>query len=140
MLGTLIETLVYFCIGLVLMMVGYWIIDLCIPADFPKEIAEGNKAVGWVSAGIYAGLGFIIRSAIVSNEITQSRGLIFGMMDTVLFSVIGIGAFIVAYFLVDIVNKKFNFNKALEERNEAAGIMVFGIFIGIAFLVSGVIQ
>ena len=29
---------------------------------------------------------------------------------------------------------------ALKEKNEAAGIMVFGIFLGIAFIVSGVIQ
>ena len=36
--------------------------------------------------------------------------------------------------------EKFNFNKALKEKNEAAGIMVFGIFVGIAFIVSGVIQ
>ena len=35
---------------------------------------------------------------------------------------------------------KFNFNEALKEKNEATGIMIFGIFMGIAFLVSGVIQ
>ena len=56
------------------------------------------------------------------------------------FSVIGIFAFVIAYFLVDLVNRKFNFNEALKEKNEAAGIMVFGIFVGIAFIVSGVIQ
>ena len=56
------------------------------------------------------------------------------------FSVIGILAFVIAYFLVDLVNRKFNFNEALKEKNEAAGIMVFGIFVGIAFIVSGVIQ
>ena len=44
------------------------------------------------------------------------------------------------YFLVDIINRKFNFNEALKAKNEAAGIMVFGIFIGVAFIVSGVIQ
>ena len=52
----------------------------------------------------------------------------------------GTTLFIIAYFAVDIVNRKFNFNIALKEKNEAAGIMVFGIFMGIAFIVSGVIQ
>ena len=66
MLTVAIETVVYLCIGLIMMMLGYWIIDLFIPVDFPQEIREGNKAVGWVSAGIYAGLGFMIRSAIIS--------------------------------------------------------------------------
>ncbi len=55
------------------------------------------------------------------------------MLDTVAFAGIGIAAFIIAYFLVDLVNRKFNFNVALKEKNEAAGIMIFGIFIGHCF-------
>lgn len=140
MVTVAIETLVYLVIGLIMMMVGYFLIDLAIPVDFPQEIREGNKAVGWVSAGIYAGLGFVIRSAILSTEISQAADLLQGTIETVVFSAIGIVAFVIAYFVVDIVNKKFNFNVALKEKNEAAGIMVFGIFVGIAFIVSGVIQ
>ena len=116
------------------------IIDLIIPVDFPQEISEGNKAVGWVSAGIYAGLGFVIRSAIISNTISEEMSLLAGSIDTVVYAIVGIITFIIAYFVVDIVNRKFNFNVALKEKNEAAGIMVFGIFMGIAFIVSGVIQ
>ena len=140
MVTVAIETLVYLVIGLIMMMVGYFLIDLAIPVDFPQEIREGNKAVGWVSAGIYAGLGFVIRSAILSTEISEAATLLQGTIDTVVFSAIGIVAFVIAYFVVDIVNKKFNFYVALKEKNEAAGIMVFGIFVGIAFIVSGVIQ
>ena len=140
MLTVILETVVYLCIGLIMMMLGYWVIDLFIPVDFPQEIKEGNKSVGWVSAGIYAGLGFVIRSAIISISTGGAQELLQGAIDTVVFSVIGILAFVIAYFLVDLVNRKFNFNEALKEKNEAAGIMVFGIFVGIAFIVSGVIQ
>ena len=140
MLTIILETVVYLCIGLVMMMLGHWIIDLMIPVDFPQEIREGNKAVGWVSAGIYAGLGFVIRSAIISNTISEEMSLLAGSIDTVVYAIVGIITFIIAYFVVDIVNRKFNFNIALKEKNEAAGIMVFGIFMGIAFIVSGVIQ
>ena len=140
MLTVAIETVVYLCIGLIMMMLGYWIIDLCIPVDFPQEIKEGNKAIGWVSAGIYAGLGFVIRCAIISNEVGEAVALLQGAIDTIIFAAIGIVAFILAYFVVDLVNRKFNFNVLLKEKNEAAGIMIFGIFIGIAFIVSGVIQ
>ena len=136
----ILETVVYLCIGLIMMMLGYWVIDLFIPVDVPQEIREGNKSVGWVSAGIYAGLGFVIRSAIISISTGGTQELLQGAIDTVVFSVIGILAFVIAYFLVDLVNRKFNFNEALKEKNEAAGIMVFGIFVGIAFIVSGVIQ
>lgn len=140
MLNIALETLVYLCVGLVIMMIGYFIIDLCIPVDFPKEINEGNKAVGWVSAGIYMALGFIIRSAIISAESAKSLDLLEGSIDTAIYSAIGLVALIVAYFVVDIINTKFNFNEALKAKNEAAGIMVLGIFVGIAFIVSGVIQ
>ena len=140
MLTIAIETLVYLGVGLVMMMLGYFIIDLCIPVDFPKEINDGNKAVGWVSAGIYAALGFVIRSAIISNTIAEESELLQGTIETVVYALIGIIAMILGYFLVDIINRKFNFNEALKEKNEAAGIMVFGIFVGIAFIVSGVIQ
>lgn len=140
MLTVILESAVYLCVGLIIMMIGHWIIDLVIPVDFPQEINDGNKAVGWVSAGIYAGLGFVIRSAIISNTISEDVSLLTGSIDTVVYATVGIVAFIIGYFVVDIINKKFNFNKALKEKNEAAGIMVFGIFVGIAFIVSGVIQ
>ncbi len=135
-----LEIFVYLMIGLVAMMIGYLIIDLIIPADFPKEIQEGNKAVGWVSAGIYAGLGFIIRSAIISFNQSEVQDLLQGVISTAIYAVVGIAAFIIGYFLVDIVNKKFNFNVEISNKNEAAGIMIFGIFMGVAFIVSGVIQ
>lgn len=140
MLTVILESVVYLCVGLIIMMIGHWIIDLIIPVDFPQEINDGNKAVGWVSAGIYAGLGFVIRSAIISNTISEDVSLLTGSIDTLVYATVGIIAFIIGYFVVDIINKKFNFNKALKEKNEAAGIMVFGIFVGIAFIVSGVIQ
>lgn len=140
MITIAIETLVYLCVGLVMMLLGYFIIDLLIPVDFPREINDGNKAVGWVSAGIYAALGFIIRSAVISNTIAEESELLQGTVETVVYALIGIVAMILGYFLVDIVNRKFNFNEALKEKNEAAGIMIFGIFIGVAFIISGVIQ
>jgi putative membrane protein len=135
-----VELLVYLLVGLAVMMIGFLLIDLIIPLDFPKEIQEGNKAVGWVAAGIYTGLGFIIRSAIISFEASKGADLLQGVIETLIYSLVGIIAFAVGYFAVDIVNKKFNFNEELKNKNEAAGIMIFGIFLGVAFIVSGVIQ
>ncbi|WP_026657926.1 DUF350 domain-containing protein [Butyrivibrio sp. AC2005] len=135
-----LETLVYLAVGLTVMMIGYFIIDLLIPVDFPKEIQEGNKAVGWVSAGIYAGLGFIIRSAIISITVSEAQELLEGVISTAMFAGIGVVAFLIGYFVVDIINRKFNFGVELGKKNEAAGIMIFGIFLGVAFIVSGVIQ
>ncbi|MCR5777564.1 MAG: DUF350 domain-containing protein [Lachnospiraceae bacterium] len=135
-----LETLVYLAVGLLLMMIAYCIIDLLIPVDFPKEIKDGNKAVGWVSAGIYASLGFIIRSAIISFDVSEAHDLLPGIISTAEFAGIGVVALVIGYFIVDLVNTKFNFGVELGKKNEAAGIMIFGIFMGVAFIVSGVIQ
>ncbi len=135
-----LETLVYLAVGLLVMMIAYFIIDFLIPVDFPKEITDGNKAVGWVSAGIYASLGFIIRSAIISFEVSEAHDLLHGVISTVEFAGIGVVALMIGYFIVDLVNTRFNFGVELGKKNEAAGIMIFGIFMGVAFIVSGVIQ
>jgi putative membrane protein len=135
-----LETLVYLAVGLLIMMLGYFIVDLLIPVDFPKEIREGNKAVGWVSAGIYAALGFIIRSAIISFEVSEHQDLLDGVTGTASYAALGLASMIIGYFVVDFVNRKFNFGEELKNKNEAAGIMIFGIFLGVAFIVSGVIQ
>ena len=71
MLTVALETIVYLGVGLVMMMLGYFIIDLVIPVDFPQEIREGNKAVGWVSAGIYAASG--LSSVLPSFPIRWAR-------------------------------------------------------------------
>ena len=100
MLTIAIETLVYLGVGLVMMMLGYFIIDLLIPVDFPQEINDGNKAVGWVSAGIYAALGFVIRAAIISNTIAEEAGILEGTIETVIFALIGItSAFLLLMWL-----------------------------------------
>ena len=135
-----LELFVYLVVGLAAMMLGYLIIDLIHPADFPKEIQEGNKAVGWVSAGIYAGLGFIIRAALISFERSEAQELLQGVISTAIYAAVGIVAFVIGYFAVDILNKKYKLNDEILQKNEAAGMMVFGIFLGIAFIVSGVIQ
>lgn len=135
-----LEIIVYLAVGLVAMMLGYLIIDLIHPADFPKEIKEGNTAVGWLSAGIYAGIGFIIRSALISYTQSEAQELLQGVCSTAIYAAIGIAAFVIGYFVVDILNKRYKLNDEIINRNEAAGIMVFGIFLGLAFVVSGVIQ
>lgn len=138
---SIFELGIYGLIGIAMMLIGYQIIDFVIPCDFPEELKKGNKSVGWLSAGIYMGLGFIIRSAIISNVLSSHESSLFvGIKDTLLFGLAGIVFFLIAYFIIDFVNKKYNFNQELQAGNEAIGIMLFGIFIGISFIVSGVIQ
>ncbi|PID82862.1 MAG: DUF350 domain-containing protein [Clostridiales bacterium] len=138
---TVIELLVYVGVGIAMMMLGYILLDFIIPLEFPKEIKNNNKAVGWLSAGIYIGLGLIIKSAVSSfTVVTEKVKLMSGLTDTVFYSLIGIIIFMISYYLEDILNYKYKFNEELKNKNEACGIMIFGIFVGISLIISGVIM
>lgn len=141
MLKTSLELLAYVGVGIVLMMIGSFLIDLIIPLEFPKEIKENNKAVGWLVAGIYIGLGLIIKSSVSTFTVAIEKiSLKTGILETVFFSFIGILFFGVAYYLVDLVNVKYKFNEELRNKNEAMGILLFGVFVGVGLIISGVLQ
>lgn len=131
---------IYSVLGIVLMLLGNFLIDLIVPCHFPTEIQRGNKAVGWLSAGSFIGIGIILRSAIMSPA-TQAaeENLINGIASTAVYFVIGILFFMLGYVVVGLFNRKYNLNEEIGKGNMAAGTMVFGIFIGLALVISGVI-
>lgn len=65
MFEQIIETIIYASIGMVLMFVGKFLIDLVVPYDFPKEIQEKNTAAGFVVAGIFIAIAIIVRTVIM---------------------------------------------------------------------------
>lgn len=47
-------------LGIILMALGYKVLDWVVPADFNKELEKGNLAVGVVVAGLLIGIAIII--------------------------------------------------------------------------------
>ena len=131
---------IYSVLGIVLMLLGNFLIDLIVPCHFPTEIKRGNKAVGWLSAGSFIGIGIILRSAIMSPAAEAvEENLITGIASTAIYFIIGIVFFMIGCVVVGLFNKKYNLNEEIGKGNMAAGTMVFGIFIGLALVISGVI-
>lgn len=131
---------VYSALGIILMILGNFLIDLIIPCHFPTEIKKGNEAVGWLSAGSFAGIGLILRSAIMSPAAEEAEAsLAAGAVSSILYFVIGIVIFLLGYLLTALINKKYNLNEEIGNGNTAAGIFIFGIFIGLALIISGAI-
>ncbi|MBO5241145.1 MAG: DUF350 domain-containing protein [Lachnospiraceae bacterium] len=142
--GILFDILVvaiYSLIGIVMMLLGNFLIDLIVPCHFPTEIQKGNQAVGWLSAGSFIGMGVILRSAVMAVPAAAvEEALVSGIISSVLYAVIGIVFFMLSYLAVSLFNKKYNLNEEIGKGNTAAGIMVFGIFVGLAIVISGVIM
>ena len=131
---------IYVCLGIVLMLLGNFLIDLIVPCHFPTEIKNGNKAVGWLSAGSFIGVGMIVKAAISSPTTEVVKETLFeGIKGSVIYTLVGILFFMLGYVVVNLFNKKYNLNEEIGKGNAAAGIMVFGIFVGLAMVISGVI-
>ena len=139
-LNEILVVALYSVIGIVLMLIGNFLIDLIVPCHFPTEIKRGNKAVGFLSAGSFIGIGIILRAAIMSPAVEAvEETLLSGIASSVVYFVLGIVFFMLGYLAVNLFNKQYNLNEEIGKGNMAAGIMVFGIFVGLALVVSGVI-
>ncbi|MBR3046019.1 MAG: DUF350 domain-containing protein [Oscillospiraceae bacterium] len=139
-LNDLFEVAVYSCAGILLMMLGNFLIDLIIPCSFPEEIKKDNRAVGFVSAGTNIGVGLLLRAAISSPAAEAAEEtLLSGMLSSVIYFLAGIAFFMIGYIAIRFLHKQYNLNDEIGKGNTAAGIMVAGIFIGLALTISGVI-
>lgn len=140
MLMDFLYIVIYSAVGLVLMMLGSFLVDLAIPCDFPEEIKKGNQAVAYIMTGSYVAIGIIIRNAVIDQvAVIGERGLASGMISTIVYSVVGIILCILGYLVMLLLNKKYNLNEEVGKGNTAAGIMIMGLFVGLGIIISGVI-
>lgn len=137
----IINVVVFSFVGIILMVMGNWIIDAFIPGDFPTEIKRGNRAVAWLCAGSFIGIGEIVRAAIQS-PVAQAveEYLLQGLLSSLVYSIIGIGIFLLGFFLVNAFHRKYSLAEEIMRGNTAAGIMIFGIFVGCALIIAGAIH
>ena len=139
-LTEIIDVLIYSCLGIILMLLGNFLIDLIIPCSFPEEIKKGNQAVGFVSAGTNIGVGVLLRAAIATPQAEAIRESIFsGVLSSLLYFALGIVFFMLGYVVINLFHRQYSLNEEIGNGNTAAGIMVAGIFIGLAVTISGVI-
>lgn len=137
----IISIFIYCLLGIALMLLGTFIVDLVIPCHFPTEIKKRNVAVGSLMAGISIGIGIIIKAAILSPTITEvEESLVVGMTSTIYYYIIGLIICVLSYLILGLVNKKYDLNKEIGEGNPAAGIMAAGLMIGVSIIISGVIM
>lgn len=141
MLEEIIGVGIYSVLGIVLMILGTFLVDLVIPCNFPEEIKRRNVAVGYIMAGASIAVGTILKSCIMSPTVVDmiEEKLLDGLVSSIFYFVLGIVACIVGYLLISLFHRKYDLNKEIGEGNPAAGIMVFGLFVGLGIVISGVI-
>ena len=134
-------TAFYACFGIVLMITANTVIDFFIPGDFGEEIRKGNRAVAWLSAGSFIGIGEILRAVILSPSVASSdTTFVHGVVASLVYAAIGILFFVAGYFFINFWHRKYNLSEEIMNGNTAAGILVFGIFVGLSLVVSGAVH
>ena len=136
----IISTVIYSCLGIILMISGTFIVDLIIPCNFPTEIKKRNIAVGYITAGSYIAVGMILKNVIISKVAYEAeQTLLEGIGSTLSYFVIGIAFCLLGYLVVKVFNKKYDLDKEIGDGNPAVGLMIMGLFIGLSLVISGAI-
>ena len=139
--STLMLTAFYAAFGILLMILSNIVIDAFIPGDFAAEIRRGNRAVAWLSAGSFIGIGEILRAVILSPAYDAvPLDFVQGVTASIIYAAIGIAFFIIGFFIINIWHRKYALAEEITHGNTAAGIFVFGIFVGLSLVISGAVH
>ncbi len=132
--------LIYVALGIGLMIIGSMLVDLIIPGNFPEEIKKGNNAIGLIMASISISVGVIFKASVASPLTETVKLTLLQDLGVVgIYYILGILALMAGYKVTSIFNKKYDLDNEVLKGNSAAGLVVSGLFIGIAIIISGVI-
>ena len=140
-LPDLMLTIFYAAFGILLMIASNMAIDFFIPGDFAEEIRRGNRAVAWLSAGSFIGIGEILRAVILSPAYdAPAQDFLQGVVASAVYAAVGILFFIIGFFVINAWHRKYALAAEIQRGNTAAGIFVFGIFVGLSLVISGAVH
>ena len=140
-LPDLMLTVFYAAFGILLMILANIVIDFFIPSDFAEEIRRGNRAVAWLSAGSFIGIGEILRAVILSPAYdAPAQDFVQGVLASAVYAAIGILFFVIGFFFINAWHRKYALAEEITRGNTAAGILVFGIFVGLSLVISGAVH
>jgi uncharacterized membrane protein YjfL (UPF0719 family) len=112
-----------------LLFVAWWINDkvMLSEIDNTKAIKEGNTAVGLVEVGSFIATGLIAKGSLIGNGS--------GWLTVIVFFFLG-QIFLVAYYKIYEKLSPYDDSRELASGNNAAGLMIAGMMIGLGIILS----
>ena len=140
MFQLILEAFLYSLLSVILLAIGYFVLDLIVPCHFGEELFNRkNPAVGILLLGLFIAMGIIIRSSVIGVS-AIGESFTAGVLSTLIYTVLGIATFVMSYCLLVFLLRKYDLNRHIENQNIAAAIAVAGFFIAIGLVISGAIQ
>ncbi|MCA1029441.1 DUF350 domain-containing protein [Bacillus timonensis] len=123
-----INFLSYLGVGLVLLLVGLWLMELTTKNKEFTLIAQGNKAAAYVLGGRLVGLAVVLWSAIANSV---------SLVDVAIWGGIAILAQIIVFLLAELLTPKFNITASIDDNNESVGLFLFFLSLSIGIVIAG---
>ena len=121
--------------AMLLMVVGFIVVDLLTPGNLRAQVSE-NLNAGLLVGGKMVSVGIIIFSAIW----TAPDGLSDGLIEAILYSALGLVISAVVFLLVDLVLPVRLRQLVEEERFDPATCVAVGTEIGLALVIAAAIS
>jgi uncharacterized membrane protein YjfL (UPF0719 family) len=93
-----LQTLAYAGVGLVVLVVGFAVLDLLTPGRLGTHVMEGNRGAGLISATGLASLGLILWFSIYFTGAGWN-----GLDDAAIFGLVGVIAQAVGFLILDLL-------------------------------------
>jgi uncharacterized membrane protein YjfL (UPF0719 family) len=98
MFESVLQVLAYTGVGLGILAVGFYVLDLLTPGSLGKEVMEGNPGAALLSLTTLLSLGLILWFAIFFTGAGWS-----GLDDALVFGLVGVAAQAAGYFILDLL-------------------------------------
>ncbi|MFP3727544.1 DUF350 domain-containing protein [Priestia filamentosa] len=119
--------LMYLGVGCLLLLIGTLVFVITTKEREFALIKEKNTAAALSLSGKIFGLAFVLGSS-VANSIN--------VLDMIVWGIIGILAQIIVYYIAELVTVKFSISKAIQDNNNAIGILLFTLSISIGWIIA----
>ncbi|MEC2077958.1 DUF350 domain-containing protein [Metabacillus fastidiosus] len=127
MAESLLLTALYFFIAIVIVLIGLVIFEFMTRKykDW-DEVLNGNHAVALSIGGKIIGICIILSFSVYNSS---------QILDTIIWGAFGIVLQMIAYFLFEILTRKFSVEEQLHKGNISVGIISFCVSVGLAFVI-----
>ncbi len=126
-MGPFLLTFLYFAIAIVVVIIGLTIFEVLTKKykDW-EEIEKGNNAVALSIGGKIIGICIILSFSVYHST---------KLADTLIWGAFGVFLLMLAYFIFELVTRRFSVEEQLKKGNVAVGIVSFCVSVGLAIVI-----
>lgn len=121
-----LETLAFFSIAAVALIVFMIIFNFVTRYNDWEEIKNGNISVAMATGGKIFGICNIFRFAILNNDT---------ILESVIWSCYGFVLLLVAYFVFELLTPYFKIDEEIKKNNKAVGLISFIISVSMSYVI-----